>query len=221
MLTPQDVASHVFSRAVRGYNMSMVDDFLDELTDDYTALYKENAALKAKMKVLVDKVEEYRETEDSMRAALLSAQKMASNMVEEAEQRSTSMVAQAEHEARSRVGVLQDEVVLEQKRLNAAKTATQEFLTRTRTVCEQQLRLLEMLPDLTLEQIDGAPADISAIESQILSAFEQADGAALPAADAPAEETAAEPSDPPRTDGDTREVNLAELKFGRNYRPEE
>ena len=78
MLTPQEVSTHAFAKAVMGgYNMAMVDEFLDELTDDYTALYKENAALKAKMKVLVEKVEDYRATEDSMRATLLTAQKMA------------------------------------------------------------------------------------------------------------------------------------------------
>ena len=58
MLTPQEVSTHSFSKAsFGGYNMAMVDEFLDELTDDYTALYKENAALKAKMKVLVEKVQ--------------------------------------------------------------------------------------------------------------------------------------------------------------------
>jgi len=49
MLTPQEVSNHAFAKAVMGgYNMAMVDEFLDELTDDYTSLYKENAALKAK-----------------------------------------------------------------------------------------------------------------------------------------------------------------------------
>ena len=47
MLTPQEVSNHAFAKAVMGgYNMAMVDEFLDELTDDYTSLYKENAALK-------------------------------------------------------------------------------------------------------------------------------------------------------------------------------
>ena len=88
MLTPQEVSGRAFSKAAfGGYNMAMVDEFLDELTDDYTSLYKENAALKAKLKVLVDKVEEYRATEDSMRAALLTAQRMANTMVEEAEEK--------------------------------------------------------------------------------------------------------------------------------------
>ena len=65
MLTPQEVSTHSFSKAsFGGYNMAMVDEFLDELTDDYTALYKENAALKAKLKVLVEKVEELKLIKD-------------------------------------------------------------------------------------------------------------------------------------------------------------
>ena len=45
MLTPQEVSTHAFTKAVMGgYNMAAVDEFLDELTDDYTALYKENTA---------------------------------------------------------------------------------------------------------------------------------------------------------------------------------
>ena len=51
MLTPQEVASHSFARAtLGGYNMSMVDEFLDLLTEDYTALYNDNAILKNKLK---------------------------------------------------------------------------------------------------------------------------------------------------------------------------
>ena len=82
MLTPQEGSEHAFAKAsFGGYNMAMVDEFLDVLTADYTTLYKENATLKAKMKVLVDKVEEYRSTEEAMRKALLTAQKMADELV--------------------------------------------------------------------------------------------------------------------------------------------
>ena len=111
MLTPQEVSTHAFSKAVMGgYNMAMVDEFLDELTDDYTALYKENAALKAKMKVLVEKVEDYRATEDSMRATLLTAQKMADSIVHEAEAKRDEILAQAEASAKEKIGQLRQEV---------------------------------------------------------------------------------------------------------------
>jgi cell division initiation protein len=62
MYTPQEVAEKTFPRSglTAGYSMTAVDEFLDGLTEDYTALYKENAALKAKLKMLAEKVEEYR-----------------------------------------------------------------------------------------------------------------------------------------------------------------
>ena len=76
MLTPQEVSEHAFAKAsFGGYNMAMVDEFLDVLTADYTTLYKENATLKAKMKVLVDKAEEYRPTEEAKRRKSASNEK--------------------------------------------------------------------------------------------------------------------------------------------------
>ena len=94
MMTPQEAASSTFPKAtLGGYNMAAVDVFLDKLTEDYTTLYKENAALKAKIKVLVDKMEEYHAMEDTMRSTLLTAQKMANTMVAEAEEKSAALVA--------------------------------------------------------------------------------------------------------------------------------
>ena len=61
MLTPQEIQDKKFEKArFGGYDMTQIDDFLDIVLADYTALYKENAVLKGKMRVLVDKIEEYR-----------------------------------------------------------------------------------------------------------------------------------------------------------------
>ena len=84
MLTPQDVTNREFDKAVfGGYDIAAVDTFLEEIFQDYSALYRDNATLKSKLKVLVDKVEEYRNTEDAMRLALLTAQKTARELTEE------------------------------------------------------------------------------------------------------------------------------------------
>ncbi len=241
MLTPQEVSGRAFSKAAfGGYNMAMVDEFLDEVTDDYTALYKENAALKAKLKVLVDKVEEYRATEDSMRAALLTAQRMANTMVEEAEEKKKSMLAGAEDEARAKIGALQGEIELEQRKLNAAKAATADFLQKTRELAQAQLALIERAPDLTPEEIVGdktaeqkAETDVNAIEERILAAFRPTEAAPEEAAPetAPAEENAAkaeeakaeplEPDDSPFVETASHAIRLDDLKFGRNYHGEE
>ena len=241
MLTPQEVSGRAFSKAAfGGYNMAMVDEFLDEVTDDYTALYKENAALKAKLKVLVDKVEEYRATEDSMRAALLTAQRMANTMVEEAEEKKKSMLAGAEDEARAKIGALQEQIAEEQRKLNAAKAATADFLQKTRELAQAQLALIERAPDLTPEEIVGdktaeqkAETDVNAIEERILAAFRPTEAAPEEAAPeaAPAEENAVkaeeakaeplEPDDSPFVETASHAIRLDDLKFGRNYHGEE
>ena len=64
MITPQDIREKTFEKAMfGGYDMGGIDEFLEELANDVAALQKENAVLKGKMKVLVDKVEEYRKNE--------------------------------------------------------------------------------------------------------------------------------------------------------------
>ena len=126
-MTPQEVSEHAFAKAsFGGYNMAMVDEFLDVLTEDYTALYKENAVLKSKMKVLVDKVEEYRSTEEAMRKALLTAQRMADEMVAEAEAKKNELLQNVEADAKTRRIQLQQELANEEARLSAARQATAE-----------------------------------------------------------------------------------------------
>ena len=66
MLTPQNFREKTFEKALfGGYDMAAVDDFLDEAANDYAAVAKENMVLKSKMKVLVEKIEEYSKLEGS------------------------------------------------------------------------------------------------------------------------------------------------------------
>ena len=229
MLTPQEVSTHAFTKAVMGgYNMAMVDEFLDELTDDYTNLYKENAALKAKMKVLVEKVEDYRATEDSMRATLLTAQKMADSIVREAEQKRDQMLAQAEADAREKIGRLHQETEEAQARLRQGQQELAKFIADTRDICSQQLRYLEQLPQLPVDAPAAVPApeepSVSEIEEKVLAAFAPEKEQVEPEAEVPAAQEDPYPEGdpfadaaPPSVEESTRRINLDDLKFGRNY----
>ena len=64
MITPQQIDQVAFKKSsFGGYNMQQVDEFLEPLTEDYVTLYKENALLKSKLRVLAGKLEEYRKGE--------------------------------------------------------------------------------------------------------------------------------------------------------------
>ena len=229
MLTPQEVSTHAFSKAVMGgYNMAMVDEFLDELTDDYTALYKENAALKAKLKVLVEKVEDYRATEDSMRATLLTAQKMADSIVHEAEAKRDEILAQAESSAREKIGQLRQEVEAAEERLRQGQMDLANFISAARELCDRELKFLEQLPTLPVEaEIPPSQPEtaetVEQIEEKVMAAFgeESAEEEETTAEEeAPAAEDDYPEGDPfaaDTVDEPTRRINLSDLKFGRNY----
>ena len=96
MFTPQQIEQISFNRVpFGGYDMQAVDEFLEPLIEDYVTLYKENALLKSKMRVLVEKLEEYRKNEASMKDAIISAQKTCDKMVRDAEAKCTQMLNEA------------------------------------------------------------------------------------------------------------------------------
>ena len=96
MITPQQIDQISFSQARHGYDMEQVDKILEPLTEDYVALYKENALLKSKMRVLVGKLEEYRKNEAAAKDAVESARRSADRMVQEAEAKCAQMMRQAQ-----------------------------------------------------------------------------------------------------------------------------
>ena len=149
MMTPQEVASHSFAKAtLGGYNLAMVDEFLDALTEDYTALYNENAILKNKLKVLSDTVEEYRATEATMRKTLLAAQKMADDLVEDAKKKQADMVSEAEHDVQARIDELKKAVTAEEYRLKQAQESTAAYVQKLAKAHDEEMVFLASLGNL-------------------------------------------------------------------------
>ena len=241
MFTPQEVSEKVFPKASfgsGGYAMAAVDEFLDTLTEDYTALYKENVALKAKLKVLAEKVEEYRATEDAMRSTLLTAQRMAAKLVQEAQEEKDNLLneARAQHAAEFRV--LDDETNVAKQKLALAQQNLADFIQRSRALCEEHAAFLTSLPEL-VPAVEAAPVAAAPVESDLASEIRSVFDVVEPAVDEDptvvmepvqfeaAEEVAA-PAPEEIVDDYADDVipsdfklSLDELKFGRNYSAED
>ena len=211
MMTPQEVASHAFAKAaLGGYNMAMVDDFLDALTEDYTALYNDNAILKNKLKVLSDTVEEYRATDNAMRKTLLAAQRMADSIVAEAEEKKSALVKDAEGVAETRIQELREQVRAEEYRLKTAQEATAAYVAKLRALQAKQAAMLDELDQVVppeLKPEDDPAADIQAS----LSALNRTEPEPAPAEPSPAPQQEAEELDMDAT------RRFEDLQFGQDY----
>ena len=187
MLTPQEAEAHVFPKSsFGGYNMQQVDTFLDGLIGDYKTLYQENISLKNKMKILVDKIEEYRATEDAMRMTLHSAQKMAAEMVKEGEEKKNSAIREAVAEVQrqseaARAILLREEdsikvrieettksLETELSRLEAAKASTAAYVVKLKELYTNEVNFIGSLSEMGPEEQgarEAAPADAAQPEA--------------------------------------------------------
>ncbi len=215
MLTPQQIEQISFGRATfGGYDMQSVDEFLEPLTEDYITLYKENALLKSKMKVLVSKLEEYRANEASMKDAIVNAQKTCDLMVKEAEAKCAQMLNDANAAAVENAKNADAMIAAEKARVEEAK----------KTACAKI--------DTLKEEIASCINALDRIKAANLPAGNQAESAAQSEMDAVADEISASlqaligttddskpTAEPKHPTTDSTTGKFANLQFGRNYDP--
>ena len=165
MITAQDIRERTFERArINGYDPVSVDDFLDQLAEEVAASQKENAVLKAKMKVLVDKIEEYRSNEEALNLALLSAQKLAVQIEKDAKDRAAVLLADAERQVKARVGSIEQETEIQKRRLADAQAATAKYFDAVRSLCGDQLRKLEAISTDYVPEQEAPAAEPEVVE---------------------------------------------------------
>ena len=221
MLTPQDIDNKAFEKTVfGGYDMTMVDDFLESVSGDYNALYKENAILKGKLKVLVEKVEEYRSTEDAMRMALLTAQRMGEDIIADANKKSEDTIESAKKDAQERVTEMERQLEAEKIKLTAAAKETEKFIEASRTMLQNHLDFLTKLekarhahaPAQTPEPESEAAAEEDAQPQSVSDAANQIIANALEELKETEADTAAQPSEPEAEEKDAEDTKVYVIK---------
>ena len=168
MLNAQEIREKMFEKAVfGGYDMGGVDAFMEEAASTVAALQKENNVLKTKMKVLVDKIEEYRLDEDAMRNALLSAQKVSAQIESDARTRAEAIQAKARAEADKALSGITDRTAAEQAKLAEAQRRSVRFIADMRKLCQKQLAFLDNVSSVMppVSETNAAPAEDDALQS--------------------------------------------------------
>ena len=209
MFTPQQIDQIAFSKAkFGGYNMQQVDEFLEPLTEDYVTLYKENALLKSKMRVLVGKLEEYRKNEASMKEAVANAQKACDKMVAEAEAKCAKMLQGASETATASTQSTEAQIAAENARVEEARKAAAAKINEL----QEQLRSCIQALDRIKQNNAPAPAKGDDVADEIAQNVASMVGTTVDTA------PKAEPKHP-TNDSTTSKFATLNLQFGRNYDP--
>lgn len=195
MLSSTEVKQMKFSKAMfGGYDMEAVDTAFSQISEDYEKLEQQNLELRSKMKVLVDKIEEYRRVEDGMRQALLTAQNIAEETMDKARQEAERILADANTKAdnisrtANQQGSLmlhqyQESIVQEKNKLREAQhecayfieLMTRRFKEESERIASIPERLAFNLPDVS-EEVSRAETISGKVEAPVEPAYTEESG---------------------------------------------
>ena len=156
MYTPEEIRNIEFTKSLGGYRTSEVDPFIDKCADTVEALMQEKAELTKKLEVLADKLVEYRNEEDSIRTALLSAQRLGDTVVREANHKAGLILEDANIKAQKIADTARSSIQAEEAELERVKKEVAAFKNQMLNLYRDHLALLKLLPDVKEEAAEAA-----------------------------------------------------------------
>ena len=232
MFSVNQINEKKFEKSALGYKPESVDSFLFEISEEYKTVVEENKQLQAKIKVLAEKVQEYREQEDSLRDTLLTAQRLGDSLLKESKAKADVIIKDATVKAEKIIENAQKKLEGEQLALTRIQREVAGFKTRLMSLYKTHIELISALPDYE----EPKDEEVSEVETTTEEVAEEITEVAAPVVEeTPAveenveeqpEEIAFTPKAMPISEGDDEEETLDEstktskfgpLKFGEDY----
>ena len=144
MITPLDIENKKFSKQMmNGYSVEEVDDFLDDLTVDYSKNYKEITELKAKVDELTKSLDHYKAIESTLQNTLLMAQSTAEDVKNVAKQQAEQIINEAKGSAQMQATELDNQIIAKKKELENIKKQFDIYKAKMESLLISQLELIK------------------------------------------------------------------------------
>ncbi|WRS28121.1 DivIVA domain-containing protein [Oscillospiraceae bacterium MB08-C2-2] len=146
-MTPNMILDKKFDRGMSGYKADDVNAFLNEVYDYVVSLTEKNQELEEKLVVLAEKLEEYKEDEDSLRAALIGAQKLGDTVVRESKKKAEAILAEANQKSELIITRAKTQIDKEAMALTTIQREVSKFKTKLMAMYKQHLELINTIPN--------------------------------------------------------------------------
>jgi len=217
-LTPLDIHHKEFRHSLRGYAEDEVDQFLDEVADEFERLFKENIDLSEKLEVVNTKVRDFELKESAVNNAIIAAQSAGEDMRRKAQVEADSVLRDAEIKAKE---IIHNALAKKQQvasELVRIKKAEEEFRAKFSALLEQQQRAVNevSLPEdvtvLLADTDEGVVGDVE-VRAEPMNAYAapEVTYAPAPMGETQAMPAAELPTEPPAP-GFVQAVTLGEVE---------
>ena len=152
-LTPMDINNKEFKKGIRGYSVEEVDEFLDEVVENYEEVYKENSRLKESLSRVNEKLEHYEKLE-------VTIQNAADQAKESSEKQAELIIGNANETAQRILDKAHGDVIAINDEYERVKQEFIKFRAKFRGFMNTQLQTFDELEkDLTKNYNVAQPID--------------------------------------------------------------
>ena len=167
-LTPMDISNKEFKKGFRGYDVEEVDEFMNEIIDNYEEIYKENSKLKESLSRVNEKLEHYIKIENTIQNTLLLAQNAAEQARESSQKEAELILKDANESAKRILDKAHNDVVSINDEYEKVKQEFIKFRAKFRNFMNAQTETFDELEkDLTKNYNISEPVERLLCESNI------------------------------------------------------
>lgn len=143
MITPLEIQNKQFSKGLRGYSETEVEEFLAQVVKSMEELIHVNIETTGKINELEKQLKRYEAMEKTINDAMILAQKTSEEIIRNSENKAQLIIERADDQAKKLITDANTEVISIIKRQEHAKQEFMSFSTRFRVLLESQLKLIE------------------------------------------------------------------------------
>ena len=158
MLHPSDIANKTFDKGMGGYKQDAVDSFLEMVAQEYSNLLTQKEEAESKLEVLAEKIQEYRNDEDSLRAALIGAQKLGDSVIRESNEKADRILREAGKKAEFLITDAKSAISREQNALMQMKKEVAKFKNELFETYKIHIELISRISDYDINDENNKKA---------------------------------------------------------------
>lgn len=164
MLTSKEIETKSFSKARAGYDPEEVDNFLDEILEDYDRFVEEKANLERKIGVLNQTIANLKKERTSSDHQMVS-----SNLIESAQVKAEKLVNDAQNYAKKLIEAAKVEADNQEQRTARLNKEVSDFKSNLLSIYENHVKLISSIPEIkgfaaesseSLELLKSATIDV-------------------------------------------------------------
>jgi cell division initiation protein len=140
-ITSMDITNKEFKKSMRGYNPDEVEDFLDKIAEDYEEVYKENTSLREKFALLNEKLDHYKDIENTIQNTLLLAQNTSEQTRKTAGDEAESIIKRANEESKRIIEKANNQVLKVNDDFDSTKNDFTKFIAKYRNFMKTQMEM--------------------------------------------------------------------------------